>query len=243
MSADDPLAGPPDGHDSETLAAEHALGMLEGAERLAAQTRVAADPQFARAVEGWQARFAALVGAVTPVPAPPAVWSAIERRLGEAEPANVVMLRLKRSLVVWRGASAAAAALAAVLAVALVWPHAQPAPVTTAAPALMSARLSGTPHGPTVFVAVYDPGRRAIVLTPASVDASPDRSPELWLIPTGGKPIALGVAAFDGSVQLVPAAGEGVSHGVLAVSVEPKGGSPTGQPTGPVIATGQLARL
>jgi anti-sigma-K factor RskA len=108
---------------------------------------------------------------------------------------------------------------------------------------MMSARLSGTPHGPTVFVAVYDPGRHAIVLTPASVSAAAGRSPELWLIPTGGKPVALGVAAFDGSVQLAPAAGEGVSRGVLAVSVEPKGGSPTGQPTGPVIATGQLAQL
>ena len=239
MSAHDPMAGPPDGPDADTLAAEHALGVLEGAERLAAQTRAAADPHFARAVEGWQARFAALIGAVAPVPAPPAVWSAIERSLGEGEPANVVMLRLKRSLAVWRGASAAAAALAAVLAVALVWPHPQPA----AAPPMMSARLSGTPHGPTVFVAVYDPGRRAIVLTPASVSAAADRSPELWLIPTGGKPVALGVAAFDGSVQLAPAAGEGVSRGVLAVSVEPKGGSPTGQPTGPVIATGQLAQL
>jgi anti-sigma-K factor RskA len=30
---------------------------------------------------------------------------------------------------------------------------------------------------------------------------------------------------------------------VLAVSVEPPGGSPTGQPTGPVIANGKLAAL
>jgi anti-sigma-K factor RskA len=30
---------------------------------------------------------------------------------------------------------------------------------------------------------------------------------------------------------------------VLAVSLEPLGGSPTGQPTGPVIANGKLAAL
>jgi anti-sigma-K factor RskA len=30
---------------------------------------------------------------------------------------------------------------------------------------------------------------------------------------------------------------------VLAVSLEPPGGSPTGQPTGPVIANGKLAAL
>ncbi len=30
---------------------------------------------------------------------------------------------------------------------------------------------------------------------------------------------------------------------VLAVSLEPQGGSPTGQPTGPVIASGKLTLL
>ena len=34
-----------------------------------------------------------------------------------------------------------------------------------------------------------------------------------------------------------------VSNAVLAVSLEPPGGSPTGAPTGPVIATGKLTSL
>jgi anti-sigma-K factor RskA len=33
------------------------------------------------------------------------------------------------------------------------------------------------------------------------------------------------------------------SEAVLTVSLEPEGGSPTGQPTGPVIANGKLAEL
>jgi anti-sigma-K factor RskA len=33
------------------------------------------------------------------------------------------------------------------------------------------------------------------------------------------------------------------SEAILAVSLEPPGGSPTGQPTGPVIANGKLATL
>jgi anti-sigma-K factor RskA len=33
------------------------------------------------------------------------------------------------------------------------------------------------------------------------------------------------------------------NEAVLAVSLEPLGGSPTGQPTGPVIANGKLASL
>ncbi|MGH7153988.1 MAG: anti-sigma factor domain-containing protein, partial [Acetobacteraceae bacterium] len=65
---------------------------------------------------------------------------------------------------------------------------------------------------------------------------------ELWALPPGAtRPISLGV---------VPAATRGlvVSHPAvpltlrtqLMVSLEPKGGSPTGQPTGPVLFAGTL---
>ncbi len=229
----------PRGEDSDALAAEYALGVLDDAELRAARLRAAADPAFAREVEDWRARLAGLIDEVPAVPAGADIWPAVARRLEQGQDGGGVVLRLRRRLTAWRSAAGAAAALAAVLALALVWPRTQ----SSAAPVL-TARLSGTPSGPAVFVALYDPTRRAIVLTPASVTASADRSPELWLIPTGGKPVALGVATFGASVQLISTAGAGgLASGVLAVSVEPRGGSPTGQPTGPVIATGQLTRL
>ncbi len=225
------------GDDADLLAAEYALGVLDGPDRLAAERRAAIDPAFARDVEAWQGRLGALSAEVTDAPPPPHVWAGVAQRLDG--PDNVVELRLRRSLGLWRGAAAAAAAIAAALALVVVWPHPAPAPAP-----VLTARLAATARGPTVFVAFYDPGRKAIVLTPASVSAAHDRSPELWLIPAGGKPIALGVAAFESSVQLIPAASlVSVGSGTLAVSVEPKGGSPTGQPTGPVIATGQLTNL
>ena len=225
------------GEDPDVLAAEYALGVLDGAEHLSAERRFATDPAFAREVEGWQGRLVALMDEIRAERPAPHVWAGVAQRLEVS--GNIVELRLRRSLALWRGATAAAGAMAAALALVVVWPR-PPAP---AAPVL-TARLAATAKGPTVFVALYDPTRRAIVLTPASVSATQDRSPELWLIPTGGKPIALGVAAFENSVQLVPAASlASVGSGILAVSVEPKGGSPTGQPTGPVIATGQLSNL
>ncbi len=227
------------GEDIDALAAEYALGVLDEAEHRTAAHRVTADPAFARDVEGWQARLADMVEEVAAEPAPADVWREIARRLERQQGGEVVVLQLKRRLAVWRATSAAAGALAAGLALALVWPHPQP----IAAP-MLTARLSGTPKGPTVFVALYDPSRHAIVLTPAAVTAAADRSPELWLIPTGGKPLPLGVATFGSSVQLISTGqAGGLANGVLAVSVEPKGGSPTGQPTGPVIATGHLAQL
>ena len=225
------------GEDVDMLAAEYALGVLDGAERLGAERRAASDPAFAREVEAWQDRLGALVVEIAGEQPAPHVWAGVARRLDGS--ANVVELRLRRSLNLWRGATAAAGAIAAALALVVVWPHSTPAPAP-----VLTARLAATAKGPTVFVAFYDPGRKAIVLTPASVNAAEGRSPELWLIPAGGKPIPLGVAAFESSVQMIPTASmAGVGAGTLAVSVEPEGGSPTGQPTGPVIATGQLTNL
>ena len=231
----DPMAG-------ETLAAEYALGVLEGDEYATAAARQLADPAFALEVEAWRSRLGALSADLAAVTPPPDGWERLMRRL-DAEGARgepVALQDLRRKLVRWRATAAGAAALAACLALALVWPGAP----RLASPPLQTARLSASARGPAVFVALYDPRRRAIVLTPASVSATADRSPELWLIPSGGRPVALGVADFAGSVQLVsPGRADRLADGVLAVSVEPRGGSPTGQPTGPVIATGQLSRL
>jgi anti-sigma-K factor RskA len=72
---------------------------------------------------------------------------------------------------------------------------------------------------------------------------SAGRSPELWLIPHGGKPIAVGVISATAPIiiRLAPALLSRLGPtAVLAVSAEPAGGSPTGQPTGPVIGQGTI---
>jgi len=70
------------------------------------------------------------------------------------------------------------------------------------------------------------------------------RAPELWLIAKGEKPVAIGMISTSAPIAL-PLEGALLHRvgptAVLAVSVEPPGGSPTGQPTGPVIATGAIA--
>ena len=228
--------GPIDGDALGDLAAEYALGLLEGGERADAERRMLADAAFAREVDAWRWRFARLAGTVAPAPAVPDLWPAILSRLGEDTVGAGAVVELKRSVTLWRSASAAAAAVAAVLAVALVWPRPAPTP-------LLTARLAPASGGPVQFVALYDPVRRALMLTPAAVSAQAGRSPELWLIPTGGKPVPLGVATFEQTMQMTPAEPSGLVKGVLAVSIEPQGGSPTGQPTGPVVATGQLVSL
>jgi anti-sigma-K factor RskA len=66
------------------------------------------------------------------------------------------------------------------------------------------------------------------------------------LIPAGDKPHSLGLIDPARPVRVtVPPdlAGRFGSNAVLAVSLEPPGGSPTGQPTGPVVANGRLTSL
>ncbi len=69
---------------------------------------------------------------------------------------------------------------------------------------------------------------------------------ELWLIPSGGRPQSLGLIVREPAGTAQGAAGTCCAsqhRGDARVSLEPLGGSPTGQPTGPVIANGKLAAL
>ena len=80
---------------------------------------------------------------------------------------------------------------------------------------------------------------------PAAGAPAPDRDFELWLIDGDAPPVSLGVLPF--TAKPVIAVGESLRDklptGVLAISDEPKGGSPTGLPTGPVLATGKVTAL
>jgi anti-sigma-K factor RskA len=76
----------------------------------------------------------------------------------------------------------------------------------------------------------------------------PEGSWELWLIPSDrmDRPISAGVIAMtpDQTLEVSAPAGEALAKAWgFAVSVEPKGGSPTGAPTGPVIFRGPCIRL
>ena len=69
---------------------------------------------------------------------------------------------------------------------------------------------------------------------------------ELWLIAPGDQPRSLGLieAGRPVHINLPPDLIRRIAaDATLAVSLEPPGGSPTGLPTGPVIANGKLTNL
>jgi anti-sigma-K factor RskA len=218
----------------ELLAAEYALGVLGRAERLAAQARVEHEHAFAALVAVWEARFAPWAAEMTEVPPPPQIW---ERIAAAIPAASAQRAGFWQSIAVWRGFAAAGAVAAAACLGALLYFG------TVTQPPLI-ASIDGGGHR--IFVATLDARRGTLAVVPANYTATPGRIAELWLIPQGGKPLPLGLLHGDSIVTIaIPAAlfDRTNTGAVLAVSLEPPGGSPTGQPTGPVIGSGRLTNL
>lgn len=124
-------------------------------------------------------------------------------------------------------------------------PQAPAAPrvVVETAPTLV-ASITPTAKGAPVTV-VYNARAGSLRLTEASL-ADAKRTAELWVIPAGGTPHSLGLLASRGGTTLTLTADNRarlIAGATLAVSLEPLGGSPTGLPTGPVVATGALSRV
>ena len=225
--------------DGRLVAAEYVLGVLAAQDRRAVEARIPREPALAREIEYWEERLGGLADAVAPVAPPAQAWSAIERAL-VAQPAQRGT-SLWESLVFWRNFGIGAATLAAASIAALAYIGLATSPQRTPLIATLGQK-SGQPG----FVATVGADGTSVTIMPAALLASTQRSYELWLIPPGGQPRSLGLIAPGKPVRLtVPPdlAPHVLSGATLAVSEEPLGGSPTGAPTGPVVAHGDLTNL
>lgn len=226
----------------EALAADYALGALAGPERREAELRAARDPAFRALVDAWQADLAPFLDTVAEVAPPPPLWHRIAAVVDPRIPAveqTPVRATIWNNIAFWRTAAIGFAAAAGVaLAVLLARPEPAAAPVLVATLA--------SPEGTPLLSAAYDADRRAIILAPSTPQSDPDHAAELWVIEGNKPPRSLGLIDLaNPRKQVIPAERlTGLKPGaVLAVSIEPPGGSPTGQPTGPVIATGKLTAI
>lgn len=191
-------------------------------------------------VERWQ-RYLADLPALQPATAPlPEILCRVEVQLGWREPTparKALWQRIWQGTGFWRGATAVAAVVAAV-AIGLNLRLAQQlrdAPVANAVAVLQDAQAQAA------VLVTWD--ARTGTLSLKRLDATPlntEQALQLWALPPGGHPQSLGVIGHQRAVRLtvaqplrqVPA---------LAISVEPRGGSPNPQgPTGPVVFKGAL---
>jgi anti-sigma-K factor RskA len=211
--------------DHDLLAAEYVLGVLEGEDRDTAIRLLAEDPEFARAVAAWQQRLTPLTSQVEPMPPPADLWQRIETRI---EPtADIVPFR--RRVRFWQGTTVGALAIAASLA-AFMLVH-QPKPPQVA----VLSSLSG--GAAPALMAIAEQNGTLVVRPTAQLSVPADKDLELWQLPQGAtRPQSLGVLPASGKTVEVSLA----LNTQLLVSLEPKGGSPTGLPTGPVLYGGLL---
>ena len=230
--------------DEAALAMDFALGVLDRESRMAAQLRLARDAGFRAEVEGWQAMLSPLADSVTPVTPPADLWDRILAETATAAPpraaaAPVKSASLWSSLGLWRTLAAGSLALAGIVSVMLVERPGKPSQQ------LLVATLA-SPTGAAMLTATYDAGRGAVILTPADKSDAAGRTPELWVIEGDKPPRSLGTIDIDSpNSHEIPAERlKGLKVGsTLAISLEPKGGSKTGAPTGPIVATGKLTGI
>jgi len=246
------MSGPDDLNDAlseperdAVLAAEHALGLLEGDARLRAEQRERGDDAFAAEVATWNRRLSEWLQEIAPETPPPQVWRRLERVVEGSLPSPASSGGLWRRLWVWQAATGASLALAASLAsVVVLRPAPTPPPqASVTAPALRRAAVLNGEDGQPAFVAILEPdGVQVTALAPLTVAA--DKALELWLVPADGVPRSLGLIASARSTSvslpeaLRPHAGTAQA---LAVSLEAPGGAPTGVAEGPLVAQGKLS--
>jgi anti-sigma-K factor RskA len=212
--------------DPELLAGEYVLGLVSR-EALGALWD---DPRFQAALQAWEARLAPLAETLPPVAPRAQVWSSLQARLVPPRPS------LWNNLIFWRGLTFGLGALAtAVVAAALTLVLRPVSPV-------MTATLTTAAQGS--FVATTVPAAQgvALLVAPAAAHVPAGRTAELWLLAPGAKPAPLGLLADSRPVSVhlpVPLP----ANAQLAISLEPPGGSPTGLPTGPIIAVAKILPL
>ncbi|MBA3677199.1 MAG: anti-sigma factor [Sphingosinicella sp.] len=233
--------------DRELFAAEYALGILEAEERVQAERLVRSDGGFARLVEDWDERLSPMLAEFSPQEPSPDMWNRINQALDRDDSRSSNVVSLDRRLTLWRtyAAFATAAAAALLLVVGLdrtqTLPVEQPSSLQPRQPVLV-ANVAAEDRS-TAFVVTFDPNRESLLVIPALASPAPGHDHELWVIPASGTPRSLGLVASTSSrnlnvrADLLP---DLRRDATLAISVEPAGGSPTGQPTGPVVATGKM---
>lgn len=242
----------------ELLAATYALGVVEGDERIEARRRHAEDGAFAAEVHAWQRRLVPLYEEVEAAEPSASVWRGVVATI------DSTTARSASSVGWWRAATGVASAIAAGLALMLVFRPPSPVvetPVLVEKPVVIrdtapAARpVSGQASvtfaqlvdeaGKPLLTARYEPAERRILIA-NSVEASASRVPELWVIPTGGSPHSLGLITDrnDAALTISPAQSALITKGAtLAVTLEDPSTGPHRAPSGNILAQGPIARL
>jgi anti-sigma-K factor RskA len=219
---------------AHALSAEYVLGTLRGRARTRFEALARAEPEVAAIVTQWEEGLTPLVERVVPVEPPGRVWKAIEARTSPAKAAA------DSSAGLWRAFGMLSAGLASVLFAFFLYissgPRGEP---------MFVAVLTAPDSVPRMVVSMHSPDvLRVRMVKPWGGAAMEGKALELWVIPKQGAPRSLGMvvnAMGDTLIKVAATDSRVQDANALAVSMEPPGGSPTNQPTGPVLCSGMVA--
>lgn len=224
----------PDRDADKALAGEYALGLLPADEAAAFESRLVNEPELRAFYAEWCEDLAGLTDRIEPVAPPPWLHARIESELFGSTGHKTSFMRWVAGFL--GGLAAAALVLGLIFGADLV-PSGPQAPTDPVYVAEVSAE-----DGSLVVAASYDADAGELFVDRREGDAREGRALELWLIAGENAPVSLGV--LPGEAQAALAVPEGLrpqlDGGVLAISDEPPGGSPTGAPTGDVLAVGEI---
>lgn len=231
----------------ERLAAEYVLGTLRGRARRRFESLMYNDAALRRTTREWNERIGAMAEFAPAVAPDKRVWRAIEDRLDLRPAAPGWQFWRHGSLALWRGFGLASSAVAALLLVAVLAVRPDTGYLSGHLGARVSDIASLTDEGarPAVVVTADRQRNLMTVKVVASVALTPQQALQLWAVPRDGKPRSLGVLGARRELTLpLPANAIGADVALLAVSLEPKGGSPDPNgPSGPILYKGSWARL
>lgn len=227
----------------ETLAARYVLGVLKGPARSRFEREMMCSWRIRQEVWFWERQLQPLAGQVPAITPPARAWKNLHQQLW---PERQAVRTARWTLGLWQGWSVAATAAACLLALALV-----------IQPALQAPQIAGTskwlavvqsPQAEPLWLVDADENQTNLRLKAiAAPAAGTAKDFELWLLPSTGQPLSIGLLPsgdVEVTLRLSPEQFKALLESkALAISVEPKGGSPTGLPTGPVVYQSRMLKI
>jgi anti-sigma-K factor RskA len=246
------------------LAAEYALGLLVGRPRRRFERQLARQPELREELRFWNERFAEIPAGLPPVPPRALVWTALAQEILKDQnkirplvaPKKTTPPPAREPIGLYRS-WALVATVATLLLGAALWR--EQVRNSSLLSLLEIAQNQPMPYVATIhfdgsearWAVSLHPDKKLmrITIAPGSlpVDVS-QRDLELWMLDSRGQPHALGLLPMAAGMPLelplpdMPRSELSAMTITLAVSEEPKGGSPTGLPTGKVLGAMPAAR-
>jgi anti-sigma-K factor RskA len=247
----------------DALAAEYVLGTLAGGARRRFEAWLKRDAALRITVNEWETRLTPMAAAVQAVQPSERVWERVSKALAlKSSSTKASRASLWENLAFWRGFGLTSAGAFAVL---MVFVGVRPPEIVERVKVVervvertVTVADGTAAHQPSYVAALKDgkgntmlmiyAGRKAGEMWVKFMgDAVPtDASLELWGLDAGGNPKSLGLVKASGQnmLKLPDVADKSLNdYKMLAVSMEPMGGSTSGKPTGPVVYSGECMTM